>query len=313
LRKEGALLWLAVLLVTAGFLAKVQTAYLFYGVALVVLAAGRDARRFLLGVHSIAAHAAAVAGLLAWNAYFTHGTQSAGTAVDIMLKIKSVDVGDYLNQLWSFPPETVLRLAPASLVAIYYGWRTRAAITPEAIAGFPWRTLLAILILNFLPYWLGPKTHIRYIMPLYPLAALALAAAIWQFGERPRAIATRWFVAAVVLRYAIGLWIFPWYQQHYRGDYAGTAVEIAATTRGHPLYATDVSATGLSVTAELDTLRYPEPYLHWPPAQWSDGFVLSYTPNADLGEVSASYPLGGNTLYLLCRGAACRASRPAPR
>ena len=285
LRKEGALLWLAVLLVTGGFLAKVQTAYLFYGVALVVLAAERDARRFLLGFHSIAAHAVAVAALLAWNAYFTHGTQSASTAVDIMLKIKSVDIGDYLHQLWSFPPETVLRLAPASLVAIYYWWRARSATVQEPIAGFPWRTLLAILILNYLPYWLGPKTHIRYIMPLYPLAALALAAAIWQFGERPRAIATRWFVAAVVLRYVIGLW----------------------------LYATDVSATGLSVTAQLDTLRYPQPYLRWPPAQWSDGFVLSYTPNADLGAVSASYPLGGNTLYLLCRGAACRSSRPATK
>ena len=127
LRKEGALLWLAVVLVTCGFLAKVQTAYLFYGVALVVLAADRDARRFLLGAHSIAAHAAAVAALLAWNAYFTHGTQSASTGVDILLKIKSVDLADYLHQLWSFPPETVLRLAPASLVFVYYWWRTRAA------------------------------------------------------------------------------------------------------------------------------------------------------------------------------------------
>jgi 4-amino-4-deoxy-L-arabinose transferase-like glycosyltransferase len=313
LRKEGALLWLAVLLVTCGFLAKVQTAYLFYGVALVVLAAGRDARRFLLGVHSIAAHAAAVAALLAWNAYFTYGTQSASTGVDILLKIKSVDLADYLHQLWSFPPETVLRLAPASLVFVYYWWRTRAAAPAATVEGFPWRTLLAMLALNYLPYWLGPKTHIRYIMPLYPLAALALAAAIWNFGARPRVIAARWFVAAVVLRYAIGLWIFPWYQEHYRGHYAATAAQIAATTRGLPLYATDVSSTGLSVTAHLDTLRYPAAYLHWPPAQWSDGFVLSYAPNAELGEVAASYPLGGNTLYLLCRGAACRASRHVPQ
>jgi hypothetical protein len=126
-------------------------------------------------------------------------------------------------------------------------------------------------------------------------------------------MAARWFVAAVVLRYAIGLWIFPWYQENYRGHYAATAAQIAATTRGLPLYATDVSSTGLSVTAHLDTLRYPAPYLHWPPAQWSDGFVLSYAPNAELGEVAASYPLGGNTLYLLCRGAACRAPRPAPQ
>lgn len=313
LRRQGALLWLAVLLVTCGFLAKVQTAYLFYGVALFVLAAEREARRFLLGAHSIAAHAAAVAVLLAWNAYFTHGTQSASTAVDILLKIKSVDLGDYLNQLWSFPPETLLRMAPASLVAIYYWWCNRTATLAEPVAGFPWRTLVAILILNYLPYWLGPKTHIRYIMPLYPLAALALAVAIWNFGERPRIIAARWFLGAVVLRYAIGLWIFPWYQEHYRGDYAGTAAQIAATTRAHPLYATDVSATGLSVTAHLDTLRYPAPYVRWPPAQWSDGFVLSYTPNPELGQVAASYPLGGNTLYLLCRGNACAAAPPAAR
>src|SRR4051812_31254852 len=215
LRKQGALLWLAVVLVTSGFLAKVQTAYLFYGVAFVVLLADRDARRFLLGAHSIAAHAAAIGGLLAWNAWFTHGTQSASTAVDILLKIKSVDVGDYLHQLWSFPPETLLRLAPATFIAAWYAWTTRKTSRPVRVEGFPWRTLLAMLLLNYLPYWLGPKTHIRYIMPLYPLAALVLAVAIWNFGERPRIIAARWFLGAVVLRYAIGLWIFPWYQEHY--------------------------------------------------------------------------------------------------
>lgn len=307
LRRQGSLVWLAVVLVTCGFLAKVQTAYLFYAIAFVVLAAERESRRFLLGLNSIAAHAAAFAGLLAWNAYFTHGTQSASTAVDVVLKIKSVDIGAYLNQLWSFPLETIARLAPASAVALYYGWRQRGNAQPNALAGFPWRTLIAMLALNYLPYWFGPKTHIRYIMPLYPLAALVIAAAVWQLGERPRRIAARWLIAGVVLRYAIGLWIFPWYQDTYRGHYAATAQQIATATRGFPLYATDVSATGLSVTAHLDALRFPEPYLRWPPAQWGDGFVLSYAPNEELGRVSATFPLGGNTLHLLCRGAACAA------
>ena len=314
LRKRGALLWLAALMLTCGFLAKVQTAYLFYGVVLVVLGMDRDARRFLFGANSIAAHAAALAALLAWNVYFTHGAQSAGTVVDITLKLKSVDLGDYLNQLWSFPLETVLRFVPASAVAIYFLWRTRTAAPSDALnTEFPWRTLLAMLVLNYLPYWFGPKTHIRYIMPLYPLAALLIAAAIWRCGERPLAVATRWLIAAIVLRYVLGLWLFPWYQQHYRGDYAGTAAQIATVTRGYPLYATDVSATGLSVTAHLDSLRYPEPYLRWPPAQWSHGFVLSYTPDPELGQVGASYALGGNTLYLLCRGAACQTTGSAPK
>jgi len=33
--------------------------------------------------------------------------------------------------------------------------------------------------------------------------------------------------------------------------------------------------------------------------------VLSYTPNPELGEVRYHYQLGGDDLYLLCRGAAC--------
>jgi hypothetical protein len=56
-------------------------------------------------------------------------------------------------------------------------------------------------------------------------------------------------------------------------------------------------------------MRYPEPYLRSPPPQWDNGFVLSYTPNAKLGQTKASYTLGGNTLYLLCRGEACQAGR----
>lgn len=314
LRRQGTLLWLAVLLLTCGFLSKVQTAYLFYAIAFIVLCVDRDARRFLLGANCIAAHVVALSALLAWHAYFTHGAQSTSTVVDITLKLKSVDLGDYLNQLWTFPLETLLRFLPVSAVAIYFWRRVPQAKAADALSTeFPWRTLLAMLILNYLPYWLGPKTHIRYIMPLYPLAALLIAAAVWRCGERGLVSATRWLMAALMLRYAMGLWLFPWYQQNYRGDYAHTAAQIAAATQGYPLYTTDVSATGLSVTAHLDSSRYPAPYLRWPPAQWNHGFVLSYTPDPELGQVAASYALGGSQLYLLCRGSACGTSVPNRR
>ena len=307
LRRQGTLLWFAAVLLACGFLTKEQTAYLYYGVAFAALLLQRDARQYLLGVNSVLAHAAALAAVVVWNAVLTQGVQNITTDV-IAQKLMTVELGDYLHQLWSFPLETVLRFMPASLVAIYYVWRGRAApATDAAGAEFPWRVLFAMLIVNYLPYWLGPKTHIRYIMPLYPLMALLLAAVIWRCGGRPVVIAVRWLAVAIALRYVIGLWGFPWYQQNYRGDYAGTAAQIAAATRGFPLYTTDVSATGLSVTAHLDTMRYPEPYLRWPPSQWGSGFVLSYAPNAELGRVKASYRLGGNTLYLLCRGDACQA------
>jgi 4-amino-4-deoxy-L-arabinose transferase-like glycosyltransferase len=305
LTRRGSLLWLAAAFLTCGFLTKVQTAYLFYAVSAAVLAVDRDARRYLLRFNSLAAHGAAIAMLLVWNLVLTHGAQSSGTVTDIILKIKSVAVVDYLNQLWVFPLETATRFLPAGAVAVYYWWRTRLQPPQAEVAAFPWRTLIAMLALNYLPYWFGPKTHIRYVMPLYPLAALLIAAVIWRCGERPLVIATRWLVAAVALRYLIGLWLFPWYQTQYRGDYAGTAAQIVTAAGRYPVYAMDVSATGLSVTAMLDTMRYPQPYVRWPPTQWSDGFVLSYTADSKLGEVAAVYKLGGNRLYLLCRGAAC--------
>lgn len=307
IRRRGVLLWFAAVLLACGFLTKSQTAYLFYGVAFAALLLQRDARQYLSGVNSVLAHAAAVAALFVWNAVLTQGLQNQ-TAGEIAHKLMTVELGDYLYQLGSFPLETVLRFMPASLVAIYYVWRRRAApATQDDGAEFPWRVLLAMLIVNYLPYWLGPKTHIRYILPLYPLISLLLAVVIWRCGKRPAVIAVRWLVVAIALRCVVGLWGFPWYQQNYRGDYAGTAAQIAATTHGFPLYATDVSATGLSVTAHLDTLRYPQPYLRWPPSQWNSGFVLSYMPNVELGQIKASYKLGGNTLYLLCRGDACQA------
>ena len=305
-RRRTSLLWLAAVLVTGGFLAKVLTAYLFYGVAFAALALERDTRRFLLAPASLAALIASLAVLVAWNVHFTHGLQSGSTLTDIALKLKSVELGAYVRQLWSFPLETVLRFAPASLVAGYFAWRSRgAAADPAAV--FPWRTLCTMLAINYLPYWLGPKTHIRYIMPLYPLLALLIAAVLWRCGEQSLRIALRWLVAAVVLRYAIGLWGFPWYQANYRGDYAATAAKIMATVGDAPLYATDVSATGLSVAAHIDTARYPAAYLHWPPAQWDYGYVLSYTADPSLGEVRTRYAIGGNELFLLCRGAACTA------
>jgi 4-amino-4-deoxy-L-arabinose transferase-like glycosyltransferase len=309
-RERPGLIWLGVLALTCGFLAKVQTAYLFYGVtAAVLFFARREYRRVLLHPSSLAAHAAALTVLVLWHVGVTRSAQSSGTLTDIVLKIQTADVVDYLNQLWWFPVETVLRFLPASGLAAYFWWRMRGAPHPAATGlpavAVPAGILAWVIALNYLPYWLGPKTHIRYIMPLYPLIALLLAHLIWRMGEARVRVAVLWLAAAVGLKYLLALEAFPAYQQKFRGDYAATAADILAKTWGHELYVTDVSAAGLSVAAHLDVLRLPAQPLKWPPQRWEDGYVLSYTLNRELGEVRYKYQLGRDDLYLLCRGAAC--------
>jgi len=309
-RGRAWLIWIGMIALTCGFLTKVQTAYLFYGVAFAVLFFRRDYRRVLLQPGSVAAHFAGIAAFILWNLYAVRGAHSTGAVTDILLKIQTAGVAAYLNQLWTFPLETFLRFLPASALAAYFWFRGRS--TPEVNAAdmtraLPLALLLWMTVLNFLPYWWGPQSHIRYIMPLYPLITLTIAYVIWRSGERPIRIATIWLIGAIALKYVLGLWAFPVYEDKFRGNYAATAAEILKKTRGFPLYVTDVSATGLSVAANIDTLLYPGKPIQWPPGLWDNGFVLSYTANPQLGRVSQRYPLGGNELYLLCRGAACQA------
>jgi 4-amino-4-deoxy-L-arabinose transferase-like glycosyltransferase len=309
-RRTG-LLWIGIIALTGGVLAKTQTAYLFYGVALAVLAFDRERRSFLLSPGSLLAHAAALGLFLAWHLYLTAGLQASATTIDILLKFSTVGLADYLNQLWSFPVETFLRFLPASALAAYFWFRLRreaARASPTEIE-LPLVTLAAILVLNYLPYWLGPKTHIRYVMPLYPLATLFFAYVIWIAGAQRVRIATWWLVGAVVLKYVLALWAFPAYQEKYRGHYAVVAAAIETRTAGFPLYATDTSATGLSVVAHLDQKRMPRSTIAWPPEHWNNGFVLSYTPDPSLGQVTQRYQLGGNEIFLLCRGPACAVDR----
>ena len=310
--RRPALAWLAAAALTCGYLAKVQTAYVFYGVAWLALAANRDYRRELLRPGSLAAHAIALAAFVSWHALFTHGAQSATTLTDIVLKARSVDLAAYAAQLAWFPLETVLRFLPASGVALYYLWRRRRAgdaLREPPVAGYALVALLAILAVNYAPYWLWPNSHIRYIMPLYPLAALLLAHAIWRAGERPAAVAVKWFVAAIALKYVAALWLYPAYHERYRADYAAVAADVLGRAVAHPLYSNDTTATTLSVVAHIDQARYPGPMVVLPPRDWQDGWLLARKLDPALGRPVREYALGRNVLYLLCRGAACDENR----
>src|SRR5678816_234046 len=86
-------------------------------------------------------------------------------------------LGNYLNQLWTFPLETWLRFVPASLLAVY-AWVRRSGSYGNL--GAHASTAAWMAFLGWLPYWLWPDTGTRYVMPLYPLAAFVIADALWR-------------------------------------------------------------------------------------------------------------------------------------
>ena len=305
------LLGFAVLALTAAFLAKAFTAYVFYGTAaLVLLAWDREFRRFLLSPGSIAIHAAGTVALALWVGVIP-ATQGQGTRMfkEILDKLAPEAMSAYLAKLIMYPLETVVRLAPASLLAGYCYYRYRDHLKP---LGSTFRIALLIAVLSYLPYWLAPQSHTRYLVPIYPLAALVLAHLLWSARPGSITLTVRWFYGLLVLKLILFIGVFPYYQKVYRGEnYEQTAQLILGRAAGHPLYTKNVSASGLNVKAYIDIKRLPQQPLAFPPAQWDSGFVITYEPDPSIGQLAERYRLAGNDLYLLCRGAACAATPPA--
>lgn len=302
-RRTAALLWIAMAAISCAALTKGPTAYIFYVGALFVFCWRREARAFLLRPGAIIPHVAIIVLFFVWHNWLTGGVQRR-TELDVVLeKLGKAELGAYLNQLWQFPLKTALHFLPASGFAVWF-WLRRSGAQLQA-SGFPFAVGAWIALLNYLPYWLGPNTAIRYVMPLYPLFAALIADKLWQQDEARRRLVICWLIAAIAFKYVIGLWALPAYQHSFRGDYSQVAADIDSLTREFPLYATDTTATGLSVVAHINTRRYPAKPLQWPSAQWDSGFVIAYTQDPALGQVLKKYRLGRNDLYLLCRGAAC--------
>jgi hypothetical protein len=144
----------------------------------------------------------------------------------------------------------------------------------------------------------------RYLLPLYPLAAIVIARVLWTRGAQ--AETKRWVIGMIAAKLAVVLILFPYYQNRYRGEnFEVAARDILQRTAGHPLYTSNVTAGGMSVTAHIDVLRLPAAPITFPPQKWETGFVISHQPDAGLGSMVVEYRFGGNKLYLLCRGAAC--------
>lgn len=290
---------------TAAFLTKGIIAYVFVGSAVLVFLWQREPRKFLLRPLSLLLAVATLCIPFVW-AYGVGGDQSYNSRLTTEITDKLLPLGgwSYLRTLVFYPLETLLRLAPISLLAMGWLWRRSALrdlFTDRAV-----RTALLISAVAYIPFWLAPQSHFRYVLPLLPLLALVMVVTAFKQGALGVRVALRWLWAAVALKFLLAVGAFPIYQQKVRGEnYAITASVVLHRTAGYPIYSQDVSAAGLSVTAYMNLLRLPQRTLTFAPAQWDRGFVISNLPDAPLGKLAARYPLGGDTLYLYCRGAAC--------
>ena len=283
--------WLTgtLLLTAAAFLTKGIIAYAFVGAAALVFLCQREARGFLLRPVPVLIALATLAVPFLW-AQAAGGDQSHNSRLVAEIGDKLAPLGGwaYLKNVVSYPLETLLRLSPVSLLVLWWLcslWRARQLESLKTwLTEPPVRTALIIFSVAYIPFWLAPQNHFRYVMPVLPLVAAVFAVVIaWQ-GETGVRTALRWLWAAVAIKLVLATVAFPIYQQKFRGEnYARTAKAVLQRTVGFPLYSNDTTAAGLSVTAYMNLQRLPLPALTFAPAAWDNGYVTSYSPDAEIG------------------------------
>ncbi len=290
----------AIMAVSCAFLTKAMTAYVFYGVALLIVAYRTRAWRFFLSWPSWIIHLLGLAVPVLWYSLApAGGTMAHGMLDDILDKLRGQGLLDYLHQFFIFPMQTLGQLLPIAGVLIYGAIRHHTLFRtkdPQAL------TALWIAGVNYLPYWLSPQSGTRYLMPIYGIIALVLAAIAFN-GEKTRRLVVAWLLAAIFLKYIFSLYGFPIYTQDFRPNIKAISDNIINKVHGKALYINNVSWVGISIAADIDLAIAPLAPLVLPPPNLGNGFVISYPGAIPSGyKVTEKY----QGAWLLCHGTACK-------
>lgn len=303
--------WLALslLILIGSFLTKALTGYIFFGIAFLLLGYRLRAWKFLLSPWSFGLYVMALGFPVLWQFLLGEGNHGSSMIQDVWLRLQSEDLKRYVVQLLLYPLDTLGRWLPLSAL-IVYGWfrgprESQPFVNSSTISLAFW-----IVFLNYLPYWIAPEIRVRYLLPLFPFMAMILAIIVLEkLPCRLRALFW-WLAGCVLLRYIVGLWWFPYYEDQYRGSYEMAARDIERIVENHPLYTTDHSAIGLSVSAYLDQSLMPNSILQAPKGDLTQGFLLSRVTTVPHTQVVKYYYFGSQKLYLLCSLNTCPLKEP---
>lgn len=289
---------LAVFSISCAFLTKVHTAYIFYGVAGLILLLQHPNRKFLFKPMSWILHILALAFPIYWAVTLNDGygdVDSNWKQSQSFLQWPGMQAY-IIRVVVYFPFELLCRFFPASLLAII-AWRQlrnkHVAIKfNHAITIVFW-----IGLLNILLYWAAPNSNIRYILPMYPFLAACLGYIIWYANDQLHRAAVMCLLAGVIFKYIYAIAWLPYEHITLRGDAVAVATAINHQCSNTNLYINDSTSAGLRVSVALNKLRYPQEPLHLAPNNYT-GYLISDNYNVAMGELLHTYNLRNNKVYL---------------
>ena len=295
--ERGHLGWflLSLILVSCAYLSKNISAYYFYGVAGLVLL--YRMRQWHLLLHPGFIALGLISLLVPWwyqSTFVNTGSNSMIAIKDGLRNFHGYAFSDYFRHWLSYPFIFFFRSLPIGFFLLWLLlWKkVKFHLPAESV------TLLLILAVWFLPFWISGGGSPRYLVPFYALVAIFFSGLLLQVKEKARSQAVRLMIIVLVLKIPYSLLVLP-YIKDWRPERSLLAVveDVLQRTEGETVRTLNDIASGLSIAAYMDVRLPPEQYIRWYRGEHGV-YIMVDLPDATLGQLVKDYPIRGRHLYL---------------
>lgn len=292
--------WLLIVFfaLSAAFLTKALTCYVFYAVLVLTIMIQQKKWRYYFHPISIMVHIAVLAFPITWFLLTLDAHHTTRMFKDLLENNnEGLSFLGYLIGILHRTVEIVLRFAPISLLVIACLFlKNQRMIKPAWVKIVFYTSLIAAL-----PYLLAPHPFlIRYILPLFPFIALLFAYVIWQHQKRVLGLSIAALAACIALKLFVSPFGLPFFER-MSNQYPSVSQDILNKTVGYPLFAGDSDG----IVATLDALRYPAPPMVTVPRDLDNIFYVG-NPEWHKDKIVQVYDLTRERVALFCRGKACQ-------
>ncbi len=277
---------------------KALTAYVFFGVAVLVLAAGLHRWRFMMRPPMLLGALFGVS--VPWAVAWLFGDFSG------FFNVMVVDVTKHHGGSWMatlrhvlyFPFVSFARVLPLSLLIALLAWKNKGLPLDKNV-----RLLLWIVGLNYLPYWLSATASPRYIIPLYPPIAVLFAFWLAHADSDVKRWARYLLMMVIIVKIPFSLWALPYAKGGWRADHnmPAIAASIISHAGNKPILSENDAASGMGVVAYIDQRLFPEHVVLNPSALRGEAYILTYFPKPEYGHLVQRYTMHGDAIYLYHR------------
>ncbi len=294
--KQVKWLLISLLLISLAFLTKNISCYLMYVSAGLVLLWRYRSWNLLLKPFFVLP--VLISFTLPWiyqNLILGGGANTSVAIADALRHFLGYELFKYVSHWISYPLLFLGRAFPVTLILIWLYLKEKQRFTFDRDAV----TLLYILLICLLPFWLSATGTARYLIPFYGLLALVLTGLVLQLNLRQSALTLKVIIFIILIKVPYSFAILP-YIKDWRPerDIQAVVEDIMQITDRKALRTMNDVSTGLSIGCYINVRTPHDQFVRWYNGKERQVYVLSEMEDPKLGQLVKQWRLQGHHTYL---------------